>query len=275
VRHDGSAATLAVGAIGRQVAVRTIGEARPSIVELFSNMLERPRVDAVARLSVRGGHHGYEVDGALVPEPLDGSLDDAVRHVRHQVTLHLMAARPDLVWLHAAAAARAGRAVLLAGHSGSGKSTLVTRLLDYGFTYLGDDAIPFDPRTGHAHPLPMNPRRRIYPDRDLNDGELALLPRRVTPVAREHVCASPVPISLVVFPAYAEGHVAMRPCPPSESALELLQHCVELGRRGDGVVRAACASAATWPAARLWFDHTDSAAAMVSRLHASVASVAS
>jgi hypothetical protein len=271
VRHSASGATLGVGAVGRQVLVRTIGQARPAIVELFVNMLEAPRVDAVARLAVRGGRGGYEVDGALAPDTLDGSLDAAVRHLRHQVTLHLMAARADLRWMHAAAAARGGRAVLLAGPSGCGKSTLVTRLLDYGFDYLGDDLTALDPRTGLLHAVPMSPRRRVHPDRPVSDGELAALPRRVTTVTPDRVCSTPVPVGLVVFPSYADGRVATRPCTPSEVALELLRHSLD-PMHDEEVLRATCALAGRWPAIRVWFDHIDSAAAMISRLHEGAAS---
>ena len=58
-----------------------------------------------------------------------------------------MKARPDLLWLHAAGVARDGHAVLITGPSGSGKSRLATRLIAEGFAYLGDDVLPFDPRT--------------------------------------------------------------------------------------------------------------------------------
>lgn len=65
---------------------------------------------------------------------------------------------PEARWLaimHAGAAARDGRAVILPGASGSGKSTLTTALTLSGFFYLSDDVVPLDGRTMRVMPMPF------------------------------------------------------------------------------------------------------------------------
>ena len=61
-----------------------------------------------------------------------GSLDYAAFHARKWMTTAFVAAHPDLIWLHAAAASRDGAAILLAGPAGAGKSTLLVRLVERG-----------------------------------------------------------------------------------------------------------------------------------------------
>jgi GTPase SAR1 family protein len=56
--------------------------------------------------------------------------------------------------LHAAAAERDGRIVLLAGPEGSGKSTLVTALVCSGFTYLTDETVAIEMPAGTIAPYP-------------------------------------------------------------------------------------------------------------------------
>ena len=214
MHQPGGAATLGVGSVGRQVIVRTIAQSRPAVVEMFSALLEPARIDAVARLTLRGGPNGYVVEGGREFEALDGSLTGALRSLRHQVTLHLMAARSDLVWLHAAAAGRADRAILLTGQSGCGKSTLATRLMALGYGYLGDDVIPFDPSTGQTHPFPVMPWVRVHPRRVVAPDEVPGLPRQGTPLAWSQASRTPARVALVVFPAYEPGRLELRPVPP-------------------------------------------------------------
>ena len=58
------------------------------------------------------------------------------------------------VTLHAAAVARDGRLVVLAGESGAGKTTLTLALLDEGWTYFSDDLAPVAIDTALVHPFP-------------------------------------------------------------------------------------------------------------------------
>jgi hypothetical protein len=59
----------------------------------------------------------------------------------------------DYVLLHAAAAARDGRVVLLPAQREAGKSTTVSALLMAGFSYLSDELGAIDPITAQAFPF--------------------------------------------------------------------------------------------------------------------------
>lgn len=109
--------------------------------------------------------------------------------------------------------------------------------------------------------LRVDPRRVVPPD------EVPGLPRREVPLTSGQVCRTPARIGLVVFPAYAPGRLEVRPCPPSETALELLQHCVEFGRRRERAIRQTCSLAGTWPAVRLSFESADGAARLIARAY--------
>jgi len=272
VSRTPDAGLLGVGCVGRQIVIRVAtAEARAATAVAFAALLEGPRPNPLARLTLRRGPRGYVVGGGHEPDAVDGSLADALRSLRHQVTLHLMAARPDLLWLHAAGAARDGRAVLIAGLGGSGKSTLATCLAARGFSYLGDDVIPLDPETGVLHPFPVTPTVRPDPGRLLPPEAVRALPRaevRLDPIRIAH---APVPVGLVVFPAYEPGATRTWPWPPAQTALEILRHCLDFARHRERAVRAVCALVSTWPAVGLRFDDADRAAELVARAHADAA----
>jgi hypothetical protein len=78
--------------------------------------------------------------------------------------------RQSLFALHAAAAARHGRGVLVAGPSGSGKSTISLALLLAGWNLLGDDIVFLREEGGQVAILP-------FPDEiDASAATLALFP---------------------------------------------------------------------------------------------------
>jgi energy-coupling factor transporter ATP-binding protein EcfA2 len=267
MHHEGSGATFGVTCVERHVVIRAIGSARRAALAMFAAVADRPQVDAVARLAIRGGQEGYRVDGGLTPATLDGSLGDAVRELRHQVFLHLMAARSDLLWLHAAAAARPGSAVLIVGPSGCGKSTMVAHLVRRGYQYLGDDLVPFESAGAVVHPVPLAPRIRRPSSWTVANDHVTRLPRQTLDVDARGVCRTPQRVGLIVFPTFTEGHCAAARCTMAETSLELLQHVVTDGDRDAFVLRTTCDLAAGAPALRMSYGDARAAVDVLERLH--------
>ena len=257
-------AALNIGCAGRQVRIRgSDPEVRAAIAAAFGAASEPPRARPVARLTLGRRDGGYVVAGGREPAGADGSLADALRRLRYRATLHLMAARPDLLWLHAAAAVRDGQVVLLTGPGGSGKSTLAIELMAFGFRYLGDDVIPLDPRTGVVYPFPVTPFLRSNPGCTVQPEVVSTLPRFEVRLDETWVSRAPAPVRLVVFPTYARGARDVQRCPPARAALDLLCQSLDIGPDREPTIRAVSALAATLPAVRLRFGHSGRAAAEV------------
>ncbi len=259
---------LGVGWAGCQVVIEVAAmEARPAVTGTFAALLEPPRPDALACVTLRRESNGYVVMGGLKPNAVDGSVAGAVRDLRYQVTLHFMAARPDLLWLHAAGASRAGRAVLICGRGGSGKSTLVTRLVTQGFSYLSDDVIPLDLATGAVLPFPITPTIRTDPGGPLSPEAVRALPRAEVLLDPARIARAPVPVGLVVFPSYEAGAGTAEPCPPARAALRMLSRCFDFARHRERAVQTVCDLVSGWPAVGLRYGDADWAASEVARAH--------
>jgi hypothetical protein len=252
---------LAVGCAGRQVLIEAREpRVRRAVAATFGQACQPPQGNPIARLTLRRVRGGYAILGSCEPHSADGTLADALRSLRYQATLHLIAVRPDLVWLHAAAVARDGRALLIAGPGGSGKSSLATELVGVGFRYLGDDVIPLDPVRGIAYPFPVTPTVRSRPSGPLPREAVATLPRFAVALDAIRVAPGPVPVGLVLFPGYARRLGEVRPWPPARTAVDLIRHCLNFKQHGEHMVRALCSLAATWPAIGLRFDDAGRAA---------------
>jgi hypothetical protein len=132
-----------------------------------------------------------------------GSLEFAVHHARKWITAAFVAAHPDLIWLHAAAASRDGSAILLAGPAGAGKSTLLLRLIERGWCLLADDVVALRPGRAEVLPLPFSPEVRAIP-RALEQDWPAFLAQRkaLAAVGPERVASRPASVAAVVFPEY-------------------------------------------------------------------------
>jgi len=132
-----------------------------------------------------------------------GSLEHVLYFVRKWTTADFAAAHPDLLWLHAGAAAGDGAVVLLAGPAGAGKSTLVVRLLERGWRLFGDDVVPIDVNRQAALPLPFTPDIRTTPSADLDDQRAFVeQPKQLVAVPADRVARQPGRIGAIVFPAY-------------------------------------------------------------------------
>lgn len=133
-----------------------------------------------------------------------GSFEYAVYHARKWMTTAFVAAHPDLIWLHAAAASMNGAAILLAGPAGAGKSTLLLRLIDQGWLLLADDVVALRPDRTEALPLPFTPELRTTPLGLEQDWPTFLAqPKTLATIAPDRVASEPALVAAIVFPEYA------------------------------------------------------------------------
>ncbi|MGH7389313.1 MAG: hypothetical protein ACREM3_07615 [Candidatus Rokuibacteriota bacterium] len=254
--------TLYVGFQGQEVAV--IGDAPEvlaGLARIFSGMLVGEPARPIGRLEVDRDGGRYRVRGNTEIDLEDGSLHDVLRCLRFSVIQLLIQARPDLLWLHAGAAARSEKAILFPGLRGRGKSTLVTRLCARGWAYLSDDIVPIDPASGAAIPFPQTPAIREHPGQEMGDEWLRAPNKVEVPLRQGAVCREPVRVAAVVFPAYsADAATELNPCSPATAAADLLRHCWNFSQHGETAVRLACALVSRVPCSRLSFRDGDDAA---------------
>lgn len=120
-----------------------------------------------------------------------GDAADLLYALEHALTLDLQRRRPDLLFLHAAALVRRGRAYLFAAASGAGKSTLAWSLLHRGWSYLSDELAPVDPASlcvwpyPHALCLKAPPPGDDLPSATLRLGRTMHVPVDALPAAHE------------------------------------------------------------------------------------------
>ncbi len=212
-------------------------EVHGTLTALFA-ALERPAGDSRAVFSVeRHGGSGspwdVRIDGQLVMgcELVGEAIHGLMVHLNQRVVM----ARDDLLSIHAAGVAMAGRALLLPGASGSGKTTLCAHLLQLGADYLSDDSVALD-RQGRVlgYPKALGFKvgtweyfREALADLDVDHG--LQLVWQVPPArlgASSVTSADPV---AVVIPRFEpEAPVRLEPLPRHTVAAELLTQAQNL-----------------------------------------------
>jgi hypothetical protein len=265
VRGD---AFVAIGFGGRQVVVESDDPRLLAAVRAVFGAMGASGHDRCApRLAVRRAYEGYALTGGQDSPARAESIGEALRMVRYEVVLSFMAARPDLLWLHAGAVARGGGALLIVGPGGAGKSTLATALLRKGFRYLGDDVAPIDLGTGRVVPFPMAPTVRCHPGRWLPQDDVMTLPRADVRLTSRAVGRVPVAVAALAFPRYAaESPSAIGRFAPGEAALALLQQSLNFPRHRETAVRWACEVAESRPAFTLTYSGAMRLSGLAARL---------
>lgn len=196
--------------------------------------------DAVFTIARDHEDGGYAVlhDG----EPVGRSEDRefAVEILDAKLRLHIAEHTPDWSFIHAGAVAVGGRALLLPGRSFAGKTTLVRALLERGAEYLSDEFAILD-ANGLVHPYPKP--LSIRPDNASRRGI-------DTPAAHFGAVTATraLPVGLVALLRYrGAGQLTLRPLPPAEGALLMLEHAVAARTAPERVLRALQAVAASAP----------------------------
>ncbi|MDH5426433.1 MAG: hypothetical protein OEY29_15710 [Gammaproteobacteria bacterium] len=104
----------------------------------------QPRDDGSYSLTRRDPAYSYIAD----------DIGMLVFLLEKDVTIEIQKRRQQYLFLHSAALAYKGRAILILAASGTGKSTLSWALAQSGFTYLSDELAPVLPRIGLVQAYP-------------------------------------------------------------------------------------------------------------------------
>ncbi len=157
--------------------------------------------------------------------------------------------------LHAGAAEKDGRALVMTGHSGSGKSTMAALLGETGWRFMSDEFALLGLEDGEVHPFPrlvslknegvgaleqrvshnrLGPRLKGTPK-----GDIRHLVPPIEAIQRMTEAALP---KLILFPRFGEAR-AVRHVPPSELFMRLTQastNYVALGEAGFRALTRFC-----------------------------------
>ena len=261
--------TLYVAFNGHQVAVRSnIPEVIELIERSFREMLEPEPTRIVGRLEVFREDDKYHLVGNSIASEEYRSLDDILVWFNKEVIHHLIQANPDLLWLHAGAAAYQDYAVLFPGSLGRGKSTLVTNLCENGWTYLSDDIVPIDLNSGKVIPFVSTPSIRENSGQEMPLHRIPELQKIEIDLKQERLCRDPMPIGAIVFPIYSHGSLArIVPYSPAISTLELLECCMNFESHREEAVNRLCGLLKQMPTSRLYYSIGKLAAELIDRAH--------
>lgn len=180
--------------------------------ELWEPFLDE-RVGEATEVTVEPLREGWRL---RVPgEPVSGAVDPWVlaASLRNAMSGRAVREATSLVPVHAAAAERDGRFLVLSGPPRAGKTTLLLDLLEAGWKLVTDDLVPVDPERLTATPFPK-PLSVRDPDRWRRFSGGWRVPEWLPPpsvvgfipaTAMAHTEVSTFRPSLLVFSRYAPG----------------------------------------------------------------------
>jgi coenzyme PQQ synthesis protein D (PqqD) len=265
-RVGASTATYDVGFGGATVRLEADDAAAARILEFLCVPMARPAAgdpSATFRLGAAttpGTMAIYRDDVMLYR----GRSESSVATIfLERVLDHLIRTCTSGILLHAAAVARDGQALILAGKTGAGKTTLATWLVCRSFDYLTDELLCLDTQAmsvnGFARPLHLKkPARALFAGVIDRDGGAALMQSpqgaHVSPARLgARVAHSACPRALVL-PAYRAGaRFDLQPLSKAQAASRLMGCLVNARERPQhgfedvlGLVQAAPVFAMTY-----------------------------
>ena len=255
---------------GQQLEVLTDIPAMRSFFErTYGPMLVSGSTASAGRLEVLRNGKGCVIRGIDSFEtdeerPLESFID----FLRHEVLFHFIKARPDLLWIHAAAVERDGLALLIVGSSGQGKSTLSTRLCETGWRLLSDDAAPLRMDSNEVIPFQQSPHRRKPSGRQVRPGNVGMFEKEEVVIPPSSLGREAAVIRAIVFPLFTYGAPAgLSLLPPGEAALELLRNSTNFADHKEEAVNRAASLARVVPMYRLAYGDWQSAVPLLETLH--------
>ncbi len=154
--------TFAAGAFEFDVAT-TRDVDRDMVEALFADLPAPPRRRGTERFLVEfdaDAKPNWLVRGPRIGEEPAPQVDIALVHLMAAVNLCALDAEPTSLHLHAAAATRDGRAVLIAAERNTGKTTTIANLVARGWSFITDETVRLgdsDQITGFPKPMSIKP----------------------------------------------------------------------------------------------------------------------
>jgi hypothetical protein len=216
--------------VGRTLVVGADQPIAGWVDERLADLVADPALPPAAGASTRrlditatGGLWRLTIDGVewlTVPTPSD-AFDQLVGLANAEA-----ARSTGVVVLHAAAAARDGRAAVLAAPSGHGKTVLVGGLVRRGWGYLSDELAPLTlSGTVLPYPKPLTIKRGglslVTGDEPDADQQPSTARCYLRPVELGGVLAPETPLGAVLVVAHQPGPFSSRPLGPTAACLAL------------------------------------------------------
>lgn len=218
---------------------------------LWATMTTDDPGEAARRYTVaRDGKGGWVATAGSSVEAVHETLWGLTDALRYRM-LELCEERlQGFVTLHAAAVARDGELVLLAGESGAGKTTLTLALLEDGWTYLSDDLAPVSAETGLVHPFPKplgvkeasawSELRTAFETTSLGAPGGAFL----VPASRWDVATDALPVRALLFPRFsADSSLEVERLTPARAAAGASAYLRRLDPSRVALLNRLCRSA--------------------------------
>lgn len=253
---------------GMQLEIRSeIVEVNELVKTVFEHMLVPASVKSAGVIRVMESESGYVVASAEETPFQHDQLENLLELVRDEVRLQFTRARPDLLWLHAAAVERNGVALLLSGPSGQGKSTLSTRLCERGWRLLSDDISPTSMNADIVFPFPQAPRRRVFPGAVIDRHKLHILRREEVSVESHEVSCAPVQVGAIAYIEFGVTELTtVEKLAPGAASIELLRNAINFNDHRDAAVSKAASVGSRIPAYKLCYRNVTAAVDQLERL---------
>jgi hypothetical protein len=217
---------------------------------------ERP-LSIFSLLRARGG--GRVLDGPHVGNRSSTTLDAALKLLLTAVNLCALDAEPEHLHVHAAAATKAGRAVVVAAHRDVGKTTTVAHLATRGWGFVTDETVRLsvgtDDVTGFPKPLSIKPGGTasvtclepwMLPDGGDGPDGFRFVPMGATGAA---LAQGGAPHLVVLLRRPLDDGALAGPVPqrmhPADAVVGLMQETLDAERFGAAAARLAALAAAS------------------------------
>jgi hypothetical protein len=249
---------------GQQVTVRTnVAEMRDYLARTCQPMLVDRSTGSIGQLDFTRVPGGYALRGAGEID-FKGDIGALYDYVKRQLLMQFIRERQDLLWLHAAAVERKGKALLVSGPSGQGKSTLATLLCERGWSYMSDDIAPVRMSSNDVLPFPLVPFRRIAARRRVARVALETLEKEMVHIPSDSIRRESATIGGIVFPIYRpRARSTLERIAPGNAAFEILRSYTNFVDHKESAVTRASELARTIPAYELTYGAGRAAAILL------------